>query len=90
MQTIFEIKHGDMTAAIKSHGNGTYELVWDEYGLGAPDVEWFAQLEEALIRLAVLIRCDRVGGGVFTLDTNDFCKAADQFLISNIKQGSNK
>jgi hypothetical protein len=48
------------------------------------ETEWFAQLEEAILRLAVLIRCDRVGGGVFTLDTNDFCKAADQFLISNV------
>jgi len=85
MRIITEIKHGDMTAEIRSHGNGTYELAWDQYGMGwCDDPEWFAQLEEALIRLAIVIRCDRVGGGIFTLDTNDFCKAADQFLTSNI------
>jgi len=85
MEIITAIKHGDMTAEIRRHGNGAYELTWDQYGMGWTEhPEWFAQLEEALIRLAIVIRCDRVGGGLFTLDTNDFCKAADQFLTSNI------
>jgi hypothetical protein len=83
MKIITTVELGDMTAEIRHHGNGTYELWWTELGMGY-ETEWFAQLEEALLRLAVLIRCDRVGGGVFTLDTNDFCKAADQFLISNV------
>jgi hypothetical protein len=83
MEIITTVELGDMTAEIRHHGNGTYELRWTELGMGY-ETEWFAQLEEAILRLAVLIRCDRVGGGVFTLDTNDFCKAADQFLISNV------
>jgi hypothetical protein len=82
---ITTVQHGDLLAQILEHSNGCYELKWDDQGLGwVDDPEFFAQLEEAVLRLAVLIRCDRVGGGLFTLDTNDFCKAADQFLISNV------